>query len=134
MSLVLPPSKPAHPWRKTVRTVIQGFLAFAAMSPVIYSVASNGADPGEATGMIAGILGVMAVVTRLFNTPMVEEFLRRYIPIIAAGDIQRDEAHAVIRDKVEEIIGGVDEDIPMDGDATQVFKPQNYKPKRAFEP
>lgn len=73
------PTQVAHPGRATFRTVFQGAIAFAAILPLILSSA------GIAPVGLAGILVVAAgAVTRVMALPAVENFLEKYIPILAA--------------------------------------------------
>lgn len=82
-----------HPWRATVRTILAVIVALSAMAPSIYSAATQG-SPEAATGAAALALGIAAAVTRIMALPMVEEFLQRFLPWLAAGT-KDDEPSAV---------------------------------------
>lgn len=73
----------AHPWRATLRTVLWAIVAFAAMAPLIYSAAAGG-DPEQAVGWVATALGILAAIQRVMTLPVVDQFLRRYVPWLAA--------------------------------------------------
>lgn len=81
-----------HPWRATVRTILAVIVALSAMAPSIYSAATQG-SPEAATGAAALALGIAAAVTRIMALPMIESFLQRFLPWLAAGD-QGDEPPA----------------------------------------
>lgn len=72
-----------HPWRATVRTVLWGVVAFAAIAPMVYS-AATGEDPGAAVGWVGVALAVLGGVQRVMLLPAVDEFLRVYVPWLAA--------------------------------------------------
>lgn len=72
-----------HPWRATVRTVLWGVVAFAAIAPMVYS-AATGEDPGAAVGWVGVALAVLGGVQRVMLLPAVEGFLREYVPWLAA--------------------------------------------------
>lgn len=82
--------------RRTVRTVFQGVLAFAALAPLLVATVSEafGSDlslvPFVATG-----LALLAAVTKVMNLTPVELFLREYVPFLARqtqGEIEEFEA------------------------------------------
>lgn len=77
------PTQVARPWRTVARTVFQALIALAALSPVIYSAATN-ADPTTATGALGGVLVVSAGVTRVMALPGVNAWLSRFVPFLAA--------------------------------------------------
>lgn len=68
------------PWRTTVRTVFQALIALAAAAPLL--VATAGFDAGA--GGVAVFLAVSAAVTRVMALPVVEGFLQRFVPWLAA--------------------------------------------------
>ena len=72
-----------HPWRATVRTVLQAVVGLAAMAPLIYGAIAQG-DPEAATGWVATALAISAAITRVMALPQVEAFLRAYLPWLAA--------------------------------------------------
>jgi hypothetical protein len=77
------PTQVRHPWRATVRTVFAAVVAFASMAPLIYQ-AATGDSPERATGVAAIGLAVAGGVTRVLALPVVEQFLRRFVPFLAA--------------------------------------------------
>ena len=68
--------------RRTIRTVLQGVLAFAVLAPLI--VQQLGLDTDKLP-WLAGALAVLAAITKVMNLPQVEQFLQRYLPGIASG-------------------------------------------------
>lgn len=73
-----------HPWRATIRTILAVIIAVAAMAPVVYTAATM-QSPELATGAAAATLTIAAAITRIMALPVVEAFLQRYIPWLAAG-------------------------------------------------
>lgn len=73
-----------HPWRAVARTILQALVALASASPLIYTAITT-QDPAAATGGAALALGVAGAITRVMALPAVEEFLRRFLPFLAAG-------------------------------------------------
>lgn len=78
-----PATQVKHPWRSTVRTVLWGLVAFAAMSPLIYEAATH-QDPGAAVGWVATALAILAGIQRVMTLPVMDAFLRQYVPWLAA--------------------------------------------------
>lgn len=79
-----PTTQSAHPWRATVRTVFAAVVALAAGAPLLYTAIFND-DPATATGGLAVVLAVAGAITRVMALPFVEDFLRRFVPWLAAG-------------------------------------------------
>lgn len=73
-----------HPWRATARTIFAAVVSLAAMAPAIYAAITSG-SPEAATGWGAIALAIAGAITRLMALPAVEEFLRRFVPWLAAG-------------------------------------------------
>lgn len=73
-----------HPWRATVRTILAVVIALAAMAPVVYTAATM-QSPELATGAAAAVLTIAAAITRIMALPVVEAFLQRFLPWLAAG-------------------------------------------------
>ena len=75
------PTQVAHPWRATVRTVVQVTVALAALLPFIIEAV------GLSTSLpfVAGVLAVAAAITRVAALPQVEAFLSRFVPWLATG-------------------------------------------------
>ena len=75
------PTQVAHPWRATVRTVVQVTVALAALLPfIIEAVGLSTSLP-----IVAGVLAVAAAITRVAALPQVEDFLSRFVPWLATG-------------------------------------------------
>ncbi|MGP9747213.1 hypothetical protein [Brachybacterium sp. AOP29-B2-41] len=53
------------------------------MSPLIYTAATQ-QEPGQAVGWVATALAILAAVQRIMPLPVVDAFLRRYLPWLAA--------------------------------------------------
>lgn len=79
---------PAHPWRRTARTVLAVVLALLPMLPAIADQLGVAAVP-----VVASLLALAAAVTRVLAMPQVEVLLRRFVPWLAAGDV--DARHVV---------------------------------------
>lgn len=73
-----------HPWRATVRTILAIVIALAAMAPAVYTAATI-QSPELATGAAATALTLAAAITRIMALPVVEAFLQRFVPWLAAG-------------------------------------------------
>jgi len=78
------------PWQSVVRSIFEAVVAFAALSPLIYTAITN-SDPAQAVGWAAVALGVMGAITRVMALPGVEAWLQRFVPFLAAapGDLKR---------------------------------------------
>lgn len=74
-----------HPWRAVIRTAFAIITALAAMAPVIY-VAIAQQSPEVATGAAAGLLAIAGAITRVMALPVVESFLQRFLPWLAASN------------------------------------------------
>jgi hypothetical protein len=72
------------PWRTVVRTVFQAAVSLAALAPFAVEAVTDG-DTAQQTGAVAAFLAVSAAITRLMAVPAVEQFLRTYVPFLAAG-------------------------------------------------
>lgn len=69
-----PTPAPAHPWRKTARTVLAGLATAAITIPVI--VDELGLDlESETWAWLAGVLVVLGLITRLLALPSVNKVL-----------------------------------------------------------
>lgn len=66
----------AHPWRATVRTIIQMVLGLAVAAPLIIE-AITGQSAAMATGAAATILAISAAFTRLMAIPVVDDLLAK---------------------------------------------------------
>lgn len=73
-----------HPWRATIRTILAIVIALAAMAPVVYTAATMQSFE-LATGAAAAVLTIAAAITRIMALPVVEAFLQRFVPWLAAG-------------------------------------------------
>lgn len=69
-----------QPWRATIRTVFQALVAFSAMWAIV--VEAIGLDPGWQ--WVSASLAVTGAITRVMALPQVEQFLRRFVPLLAA--------------------------------------------------
>ena len=77
------PTQTRYPWRAVARTAFQGGVSLAAMAPLIYS-AANHHEPEAATGFVGGALVISAGITRVMALPGVNDWLRRFVPFLAA--------------------------------------------------
>lgn len=74
------PTQVAYPWRSTVRTGFQVFVAAAAMWGLVVEAA--GAD--QANTYIAATVAGAAGVNRIMALPAVNDFIARFVPWLAA--------------------------------------------------
>ena len=72
-----------YPWRSTVRTLVQGFVGLCSMAPLIYAAWTQ-QDPAAATGAAGGALAVAGGVARVMALPVVDTWLKRYLPWLAS--------------------------------------------------
>lgn len=82
---------PTRRWRSTLRTVLQAAIALAVIAPVL--VTEAGLDPA-ALPWLAGVLAVAAAVTKFMANPVVEAFLHRWVPWLAAAPAPGDAEYA----------------------------------------
>lgn len=80
----------AHPWRAVFRTIFALVVAIAAMAPLIYTAIAQ-ANPEGATGAAAAALAIAGAITRVLALPVVESFLQRFLPWLAASARGDDE-------------------------------------------
>lgn len=73
-----------HPWRAVIRTVFAALLALAGMAPLVYVAVTQG-SPEAATGAAATALLIAGAITRVMALPVVEDFLARFLPWLAAA-------------------------------------------------
>lgn len=77
------PTQVRRPWRSTLRTAFQALVALATLLPLVVSgVYSSSADY---PAVVVQVLGVAGAVTRVMALPGVENFLRRFLPFLAAA-------------------------------------------------
>lgn len=89
---------PAHPWRRTARTVFQAAVGLAALAPFVYTAATQ-QEPEAAYGGFATALAVSAGVTRVMALPGVEQWLQRFLPFLAADDVDIAEVAVRVADE-----------------------------------
>lgn len=77
----VPATQTLFPWRSTARTVFQAGVGFAAMAPLL--VDASGIPEG--TAGVGAALAISAGITRVMALPAVDEFLRRWVPWLAAA-------------------------------------------------
>lgn len=80
---VVTPTQMRRPWRAMVRTIFQAALALATLIPLV--VAGLYEDKEAIPAIVLQVLTVCGLVTRVMSMPAVEEFLRRYLPFLAAA-------------------------------------------------
>lgn len=76
------PTQVRRPGRTTLRSAFQALVALAALAPIL--VTQAGLDT-ESLPWLVIPLGIAAALTRLMATPQVEEFLRSFLPFLAAA-------------------------------------------------
>lgn len=78
------PTQVQRPWRATARTVFAVVIALATMLPLL--VQASGLD--EAWRPVAGALAIAGAITRVMALPVVDDFLARFLPWLAAAPPQ----------------------------------------------
>lgn len=73
------PTQTRHPWRATLRTFFAGTVALLSLLPTVATVGHLDTAPG-----MAQALAVSVAVTRLLAIPGVDDWLRDYVPWLAA--------------------------------------------------
>lgn len=76
------PTQSRHPWRTTARTIFQAGVALASLAPTIAAV--GGMEHLSASKAGGQVLLVCAIVTRVMALEGVNNFLRRFLPFLAA--------------------------------------------------
>jgi hypothetical protein len=69
-----------HPWRATLRTVFAALVAFAGMWALVVNELGLNTD----WQWVSISLAVTGGLTRLMALPTVEEFFKRFLPILSA--------------------------------------------------
>jgi hypothetical protein len=73
----------AHPYRAAARTGFQITMAILSAIPLAYS-AFTMHDPALATGAAGQVIAVSAGISRVMNLPVVDAFIRAFLPWLAA--------------------------------------------------
>lgn len=84
----VPPTQVRRPWRTTVRTVFQLVLALATLLPFLVTGVYGNDD--DIPAVVIQLLAVGAAITRVMALPQVEQFLKQFLPFLAA---QPEETH-----------------------------------------
>ncbi len=92
---VAPTTQTRHPWRATLRTVVAAVIAAGALLPLLLPVIDGWVAehpelvPSDVAGVITaitgGIIAVTGLITRLLAVPGVDDFLRRYVPVLGSA-------------------------------------------------
>lgn len=77
------PTQMRRPWRTVVRSVFQGVVALLTLAPLIVTNVYD--SPDAYPVVVAQLLVVSGIVTRVMALPQVEVFLRKYVPFLAAA-------------------------------------------------
>lgn len=82
-AVLVTPTQVRRPWRSTARTIFQALVALATLLPfVLAGVYSSAADY---PAVVVQLLAAAGVVTRVMALPQVEQFLRTFLPFLAAA-------------------------------------------------
>lgn len=73
------PTQTRHPWRATLRTVVAAVVGLLGLLPVLATVPGVESVPGWSR-----VIAVAAVVTRILAVPGVDEWLRKFVPVLAS--------------------------------------------------
>ncbi|GAA5143370.1 hypothetical protein GCM10023340_08660 [Nocardioides marinquilinus] len=82
LEVAVTPTQVRRPWRSTARSAFQALVGLCVLMPLLIGAA--GLDPAKVP-LLAGVVGVAAAVTRIMAIPAVEEWLRRFLPFLAAA-------------------------------------------------
>lgn len=88
---------PAHPWRRTARTVLAAFLVLAPAWPVI--VESLEIPQGQYPQLVAILTGIgaaLGAVTRVLAIPVVNLYLGKVTKWLAAEEVEADKVSRVV--------------------------------------
>lgn len=81
LELIQQPTQARHPWRATARTVIAALIALLPALPEIASTLEISTVP-----IIASILAITALVTRVLAIPEVDKWVDRFMPALSADN------------------------------------------------
>jgi hypothetical protein len=84
------PTQVRRPWRSTARTVFQALIALATLLPFVLTDVYSSPDAYPA--VVVQVLAAAGVITRVMANPRVEEFLRKFLPFLAAAPAPKTEA------------------------------------------
>lgn len=79
------PTQTRHPWRATIRTVFAAVVGLLPLLPIIVDELGVASVP-----WVAGVLAVIATVTRVLAIPAVNEWVTEYLPFASLGATPRD--------------------------------------------
>lgn len=79
IELVQTPTQARHPWRATARTTAAALIALLPALPEIANSLEISTVP-----MVASILAITALVTRVLAIPEVDKWVDRYAPALSA--------------------------------------------------
>lgn len=77
------PTQVRRPWRATLRSLFQMALALATLIPFV--VAGIYQDGDATPAVVAQVVVVAGIVTRVMALPQVEKFLQDWAPFLAAA-------------------------------------------------
>lgn len=87
--VVVTPTQVRRPWRSTTRTIFQALVALATLLPLVLAGVYD--SESDYPAIVVQVLAAAAAVTRVMALPQVEEFLRRFLPFLAAAPSPVDE-------------------------------------------
>lgn len=73
------PTQTRHPWRATVRTIVAAGLGLLSLLPTIALTTHLDTAPA-----VAQVLAIAGAITRVLALPGVDQWLRDYLPGLAA--------------------------------------------------
>lgn len=80
MKMATPANQVVHSWRATARTVFQAGLSLALVLPVAIAALHI-----PIAGAAAIVVAVCGGITKVMGLPVVEGFLQKYVPFLAAA-------------------------------------------------
>ena len=73
-----------HSWRATARTVFQAAVGMAALAAPIYTAITHKDSNLVVGGFIGAALVVSAAVTKVMAMPIVDAWITKFLPFLAA--------------------------------------------------
>lgn len=77
------PTQMRRPWQATIRTAFQSLVALATLVPLILADVYESPDAYPAA--VTQVVLIAGLVSRIMAMPGVEEFLRNFLPFLAAA-------------------------------------------------
>jgi len=94
------PTQVEYPRRAAIRSGFQAFIGLCAIVPAVVAAALFGVDmsnaPGWLVGTLALIVGVAMGVTRVMALPVVNAWIAKHVPWLAAEPMPQPDVPAIV--------------------------------------